>query len=78
MSSENMPPLPEGVAALKDEGNAFFRAGDYLKAAGAYTKALKVRPPRFRRTTTSASFWRFPTRRFTNLKRKDLVSHRPR
>ena len=43
-STENMPPLPEAVAALKDEGNGFFRAGDFLKAAGAYTKALKVRP----------------------------------
>ena len=43
-STENMPPLPEAIAALKDEGNGFFRAGDFLKAAGAYTKALKVRP----------------------------------
>ena len=41
-SSENMPPLPEELAALKDEGNGFFRAGDFLKAAGAYTKAIKV------------------------------------
>lgn len=41
-SSENMPPLPEAISALKDEGNGFFRAGDYLKAAGAYTKAIKV------------------------------------
>ena len=43
-STENMPPLPEAIAALKDEGNGFFRAGDFLKAAGSYTKALKVRP----------------------------------
>jgi hypothetical protein len=50
-STENMPPLPEAIAALKDEGNGFFRAGDFLKAAGAYTKALKVRPvSRFRIT----------------------------
>ena len=41
--SENLPPLPDAVANLKDEGNGFFRAGDYLKAAGAYTKAIKVR-----------------------------------
>ena len=43
-STENMPPLPDAIAALKDEGNGFFRAGDFLKAAGSYTKALKVRP----------------------------------
>lgn len=28
--------------ALKEEGNAYFKAGEWLKAAGAYTKAIKV------------------------------------
>ena len=51
-SSENMPPLPEELATLKDEGNGFFRAGDFLKAAGAYTKAIKVR----RRVRASVTF----------------------
>ena len=37
------PPLSDELAALKDEGNGFFRAGDFLKAAGSYTKAIKVR-----------------------------------
>ena len=50
VSSENIPPLSDELAALKDEGNGFFRAGDFLKAAGSYTKAIKVR----RRTATRA------------------------
>jgi len=43
-------PLTEGneVAApgqgFKDEGNAFFKAGEHLKAAAAYTKAIKAEP----------------------------------
>ena len=27
---------------LKEEGNKFFRAAQYLKAAAAYTKAIKL------------------------------------
>ena len=27
---------------LKEEGNTFFRSGDYLKAAATYTKAIKA------------------------------------
>ena len=61
-STENMPPLPEAVAALKDEGNGFFRAGDFLKAAGAYTKALKVRPVA-RARASRLSITRFSSRR---------------
>jgi|AntAceMinimDraft_12_1070368.scaffolds.fasta_scaffold108408_1 tetratricopeptide (TPR) repeat protein len=38
------PDLATALAALKDQGNVFFKAGDYLKAAGAYTKAIKARP----------------------------------
>lgn len=30
--------------AFKDEGNAFFKAGEHLKAAAAYTKAIKAEP----------------------------------
>lgn len=42
VSADTIPALAVDVAALKDEGNDYFRAGDFLKAAGAYTKALKV------------------------------------
>ena len=31
-------------AAFKDEGNAFFKSGEYLKAAASYTKAIKAEP----------------------------------
>ena len=31
-------------AAFKEEGNALFKAGEYLKAAAAYTKAIKAEP----------------------------------
>jgi hypothetical protein len=77
-STENMPPLPEAIAALKDEGNGFFRAGDFLKAAGAYTKALKVRPvarpvSRFRITRTDD----LRTRAARRFDRADLLP-RPR
>lgn len=43
--TENIPPLSAEVTALKDEGNDFFRAGEYLKAAGSYTKAIKAGRP---------------------------------
>lgn len=36
------PQLNEELALLKDEGNNFFRSGDFLKAAGSYTKAIKA------------------------------------
>ena len=36
------PQLTDDLAQLKDEGNAHFRAGDFLKAAGSYTKAIKA------------------------------------
>lgn len=31
-------------AAFKDQGNAHFKAGEHLKAAAAYTKAIKAEP----------------------------------
>merc|ERR1719281_1354627 len=31
-------------AAHKDEGNAHFKAGEFLKAAASYTKAIKAEP----------------------------------
>ena len=31
-------------AAFKDEGNSLFKAGEHLKAAAAYTKAIKAEP----------------------------------
>ena len=39
-----IPPLSNELSAMKDEGNEYFRSGEYLKAAGSYTKAIKVRP----------------------------------
>ena len=34
--------LSDQVGELKEEGNKFFRAAEYLKAAAAYTKAIKM------------------------------------
>lgn len=34
--------LSAQVGELKEEGNKFFRAAEYLKAAAAYTKAIKL------------------------------------
>lgn len=31
-------------ASLKDQGNEFFKAGNYLKAAALYTQAIKLDP----------------------------------
>ncbi|OAY79511.1 stress-induced-phosphoprotein 1 [Ananas comosus] len=33
-----------GGASLKDQGNEFFKAGNYLKAAALYTQAIKMEP----------------------------------
>ena len=30
--------------SLKDQGNEFFKAGNYLKAAALYTQAIKAEP----------------------------------
>ncbi|CAM6095091.1 unnamed protein product [Calypogeia fissa] len=35
---------PEAAAALKDEGNALYKNGNYLKAAAVYTQAIKADP----------------------------------
>lgn len=44
--NENMTEPAGGLSAqvgeLKEEGNRFFRAAEYLKAAAAYTKAIKL------------------------------------
>lgn len=37
-------PAPSPSAALKDEGNAHFKAGNFLKAAALYTQAIKKDP----------------------------------
>lgn len=33
-----------GELSLKDKGNEFFKAGNYLKAAALYTQAIKLDP----------------------------------
>lgn len=33
-----------GEVSLKDQGNGFFKAGNYLKAAALYTQAIKKDP----------------------------------
>lgn len=33
-----------GEMSLKDKGNEFFKAGNYLKAAALYTQAIKLDP----------------------------------
>lgn len=37
-------PSSGGGATLKDQGNEFFKAGNYLKAAALYTQAIKLEP----------------------------------
>ncbi|KAJ8512914.1 hypothetical protein OPV22_003348 [Ensete ventricosum] len=37
-------PSSGGRATLKDQGNEFFKAGNYLKAAALYTQAIKLEP----------------------------------
>ena len=34
----------EDAAALKEQGNAEFKSGAYLKSAASYTKAIKADP----------------------------------
>ncbi|XP_059632481.1 U-box domain-containing protein 70-like [Cornus florida] len=36
--------MAESAASLKDQGNEFFKSGNYLKAASLYTQALKKDP----------------------------------
>lgn len=35
---------PKPDVSLKDQGNEFFKAGNYLKAAAIYTQAIKKDP----------------------------------
>merc|ERR1719502_674656 len=34
----------DAASAFKEEGNAHFKSGDFLKAAASYTKAIKADP----------------------------------
>lgn len=36
--------MAESKSTLKDQGNEFFKAGNYLKAAALYTQAIKLDP----------------------------------
>lgn len=38
------PSGAEGGVSLKDQGNEFFKSGNYLKAAALYTQAIKQDP----------------------------------
>ncbi|XP_077247877.1 tetratricopeptide repeat (TPR)-like superfamily protein isoform X2 [Tasmannia lanceolata] len=42
--AEAVPSEVEGGVSLKDQGNDFFKAGNYLKAAALYTQAIKKDP----------------------------------
>ncbi|KAI4317886.1 hypothetical protein L6164_025716 [Bauhinia variegata] len=47
----------EGVS-LKDQGNEFFKAGKYLKAAALYTQAIKQDP-------SNPTLYRYPPVKFS-------------
>lgn len=43
--TEAVPPSgAEGGVSLKEQGNEFFKSGNYLKAAALYTQAIKQDP----------------------------------
>lgn len=42
--TEAGPDSKEEEMSLKDKGNEFFKAGNYLKAAALYTQAIKLDP----------------------------------
>ena len=44
-AAEQEAPLPPDVIEKKEQGNTFFRDDDFLKAAAAYTKAIKAAGP---------------------------------
>lgn len=46
MTEAAVPPsgAEEGGVSLKDQGNDFFKSGNYLKAAALYTQAIKQDP----------------------------------
>ena len=46
--------------ALKEEGNAFYKNKEWLKAAASYTKGIKLDPE-------NAVLYRYPTLRSPNL-----------
>lgn len=43
MAEAGLVSVEEGLS-LKDKGNEFFKAGNYLKAAAIYTQAIKQDP----------------------------------
>jgi tetratricopeptide (TPR) repeat protein len=43
----------EAEKSLKEKGNEFFKAGNFLKAAALYTQAIKLDP-------SNATLYRFP------------------
>lgn len=47
---------PQKAESLKEEGNVEFKKGNYLKAAGLYTKAIREDPD-------NALLYRYPQRR---------------
>lgn len=48
----------ESEKSLKDKGNEFFKAGNYLKAAALYTQAIKLDP-------SNATLYRYSQIAFT-------------
>ncbi|KAF6138073.1 hypothetical protein GIB67_033487 [Kingdonia uniflora] len=44
MAESSATSSPVGGDSLKDQGNEFFKAGNYLKAAALYTQAIKKDP----------------------------------
>lgn len=48
----------ESEKSLKDKGNEFFKAGNYLKAAALYTQAIKLDP-------SNATLYRYSQITFT-------------
>ena len=43
-AAANGPAIKAPNNSLKDQGNAHFKAGNYLKAAVVYTQAIKADP----------------------------------
>jgi Flp pilus assembly protein TadD len=54
-------------ALLKDQGNEFFKAGNYLKAAATYTQAIKLEP-------NNSTLYRYAATRFHSPSREILLS----
>ena len=59
------------MTSLKDQGNAEFKAGAYLKSAASYTKAIKEEPE-------NAVLFRWAQRRLCNLQSAFSATYRHR